>query len=118
MQRALVAGLTSLLVAACGGPAAHSSRAASPEELARQRAEFEPFAPAFQSLQAALDARDDELALRILTRIMAREPQGAALERAHAFERILEGRAWTSGIKIRLEAARVGASEEWIVRAL
>jgi len=118
MMRALLAGLTIAIVVACGGPASHSSSASklSPQELALDKAQFEPFVPAFQSLEAALAAKDDELALRILTRIMARDPQGTALERARAFERVLEGRAWVACIELRLLALRVGDSDEWVVR--
>jgi hypothetical protein len=120
MKRALLAGATIAIVAACGGPASRSSTAppASAAELAAQKAEFEPYVPAFQSLEAALDARDDELAMRILARILARDPHGVALERAQAFERILEGRAWVASISVRLEAVRVGVSDQWAVRAI
>ena len=120
MKRALLAGLTIAIVGACEGPASHSSSAPklSSLELERQQAEFEPYAPAFQSLEAALGARDDPLAMRILTRILARDPHGVALERARAFERILEGRAWIAQVAIKLEATRVGTSDEWLVRAI
>ncbi len=120
MKRALLAGLTIAIVVSCGGPALHSTNTSemSPAELARAQAEFEPFAPAFQSLEAALSAHDDELALRILTRILARDPRGVALERAQAFERILEGRAWIATLRLRLETQRLENSDEWLVHVV
>jgi len=114
-----------LLVIACAGPAARSTddlvwpadlTRLSPAQRAQAEQELEPFRPAFESLQEALAAHDDVLARRVLTRIQAREPQGLALERARAFERILEGREWAASLRLWLSAKRLEGSETWVVR--
>lgn len=126
LQRAPFTLLTILLVVACAGPAlrpapdqvlpADLSRL-SAAERAQAEADLEPFWPAFESLEAALAARDDVLARRILTRIQARDPKRLALERAQAFERILEGREWTRSLRMWLSVERLEGSETWVVRA-
>ncbi len=125
MQRALVTGLSIALAitVACQGPASNpdgsggaGAKQLTPAERARAQAELEPFESSFQSVEAALRARDDALARRILDRILARDPQGAALGRARAFERILEGREWVSQLSLQLYATRVEPGDDWIVR--
>jgi hypothetical protein len=94
---AVVAGLSSVAGCAAKPPAAS---APSIEQIARELA---PFGHAFESLQAALDARDDAAARRILDQVFVRDPQGAALAKAKAFERILDGRALAASLGMRLE---------------
>lgn len=123
MQRAFLTGLMISIVVACGGPASRSEGGSvvidlrGPEAVGQARAEMEPFEAAFASLEAALNERQDALARRILDRILAREPRGAALERARRMERTLEGREWMAALEIRLVAKRLGESDEWRVQA-
>jgi hypothetical protein len=131
MNRALLAGWTTWVVVSCAGPAASPSapRVLTPEQRAQAETELAPFQPSFQSLDAALEARDESLARRILDRILARGPQGAALERAQGFQRIVEGREWTRVLEFRLlaqpvheaaqgAAAGAAAGDQWHLRLL
>lgn len=125
MQRALLTALTIFFVIACAGPADHfipgspgSLAQMTPAQRERAQSELEPYEAAFASLDAALRARDDSLAQRILLRIHARGPRGAALARARAYDRILEGREWVASLGIRLEAKRQLPGDQWIVSAL
>ena len=104
---ALLAGCT----AACASPGRETA-ATDPQRLQRVAREMAPFESAFQSAQSALDAGDDALARQILDRALARGPRGAALERARAYLRILEGRALVAALDLRLVAEpRRGGSE-------
>lgn len=58
----------------------------------------------FEALQAALEDRDQELAQRVLDRLLASQPNGAARARAEAFARVIEGRKLVSAMTLRLEA--------------
>jgi hypothetical protein len=76
---------------------------ASPYERNRRAAqELLPFEASFSAIVQALEGGDDELAGQILERAMARGPQGAALERALAFGRILAGRRLVRALDLRL----------------
>ena len=89
----------------CAAPPVSTVPLAQP---AREERRFdERFAPAFAQLHAALDAHDDELAARLLERILARRPD--ALTRAHAetFGRILTGRALARDLELELVPSSV-----------
>lgn len=66
--------------------------------------ELEPFEPAFHELALALEGRDQELATRVLNAIELRGPRGVAAQRAAAFRNIVDGRATTGALELRLEA--------------
>jgi hypothetical protein len=66
--------------------------------------------PALELLHLAVMAGEDESARHILERLLARRPQGAALELARAYERILDGRALVAALDLRLEAEEVPES--------
>ena len=87
-------GLAALATGACGAPGPRAFPPPDPIEAT--------FVPAFDALTAAVDARDDELARRILARIQARGPDAPTTRRAEAFERILDGRALTAELDLRL----------------
>ena len=97
--------------AACAGPGRDSVET-DWERRQRVAREMAPFESAFESVQAALDAGDDALARRTLERAMARGPRGAALERARAYLRILEGRALVAALDLRLVAEPRRAGRE------
>lgn len=61
------------------------------------------FVPAFEALQAALEAADTRLARRILARIWMRRPKGPARELAAGFERIVAGRECAASVVLALE---------------
>ena len=84
------------LLGGCGAPGSANTAPAPPDPI-------DPaFVPAFDALTAAVDAHDDELARRILQRIQARRPDTPTARRAEAFERILDGRALTAALDMRL----------------
>ena len=90
-----------LAVVACARP----EPAAQETPLERNRRvaqELLPFEESFTSVVRALEAGDDGLAQQILDRALARGPQGAALERAEAFQRILAGRRLVRALDLRL----------------
>lgn len=70
-------------------------------EVARR--ELEPFEASFRELADALATRDDVLARRLIERVFARGPRGAALSRAEAFRAVVDGRSSTAAITLRLE---------------
>ncbi|MCE9594947.1 MAG: hypothetical protein K8S98_12225 [Planctomycetes bacterium] len=60
------------------------------------------FEPAFTALSAALAANDEPNARAILARVRALRPDGPALDVVEAFQRILDGRAASREIELRL----------------
>jgi hypothetical protein len=62
------------------------------------------FHPALEALQAAVDAGDEREARGVLERLYAMEPDGAALDLARGFERILDGRAAVAALDLRCES--------------
>lgn len=62
------------------------------------------FEEALRALRVAVEERDDDLARSILDRVLAREPTGATLRQAEAFDRILGGRALARDLDLRLES--------------
>lgn len=62
----------------------------------------ERFAPAFAELRAALDAHEDDLARRLIERILARRPDARTRAYAETFGRILDGRALAAELDLAL----------------
>jgi hypothetical protein len=62
------------------------------------------FAPAIESLGQAVAAGDDDVARRILAGVLARRPEGRALELARSFEAVLEGREVRDALRLTLVA--------------
>jgi hypothetical protein len=62
------------------------------------------YGPQFDAVKAALDDRDLATAERILERMLATQPNGAALERARAFQRVIVGRQLVAALSLKLEA--------------
>lgn len=89
------------LVLGFGASSCASTKKAAPEA---PRPIDLAFVPAFESLDAAVRARDDELAARILSRIYARTPDDATRALADVYQRILEGRTVARALTLRLEA--------------
>lgn len=90
------------------------------EEGAGERVEFEvrapqtppatspAFAPAFEALRGALEDGEEEVARRALEAILARGPEGADLDLARDFERILHGRELVSALELSLATEDAG----------
>lgn len=78
-------------------------------------AEVQPFEPLFAELGAALDRRDHATAERLLLRVEALRPVGAAARRAEAFRNILDGRATAAALGLALEARPTGREGEYDV---
>jgi hypothetical protein len=114
MLRVRLGALALLLLAGCAGPSA-SDRAEAAPQNAQRRAflELAPFQSAFESLQAALDHGEDDVARRILARLLSREPQGVALERARAYGRILDGRELVGALALALSCEPAGEPGEY-----
>ncbi len=68
------------------------------------------FVPAFDALQAAVEAGDDALARRILAGILLRRPPAHLVEFARGYERILDGRALVRSLELRLASEEVEGS--------
>jgi len=66
------------------------------------------YGPQFEAVKAALEDRDLELAERVLERMLATQPNGAAYERARAFQRVMVGRRLVAGLALQLEALPTG----------
>jgi hypothetical protein len=98
-----------LLALAGGGAACAAPRAASPPAAIDPALE-----PAFSALGAAVAARDDALAERILARILASDPDEPTRAHAEVYRRILRGRALGRELRLSLaaEPADDGASVE------
>ncbi|MFN0241658.1 MAG: hypothetical protein ACKVWV_02085 [Planctomycetota bacterium] len=74
------------------------------------------FVPAFDALQAALDASEDKAARAILNRIYLRRPKGAALDLAQRFDRVIAGRECARGLDLALDCrgpTAVDGEERW-----
>ena len=88
--------LTVLLLAALCA-CASTQRAESPSAV-------DPaFEESLRALRIAVQERDDRLARSILDLILARQPEGATLRQAEAFDRVLVGRALARDLALRLE---------------
>lgn len=107
---ALVGALLAALLAACAGgtpddefidPSAIVIPLGRPGE--RPTPELAAFEPAFAALGDALEAHDDALARRVLDGILARGPEGRALEVARIYDKILRGRALLESVAMELE---------------
>jgi hypothetical protein len=107
MRRAAIALALAATLAACRAapefapapPAAaggHAPAAGAPLDPA--------FEPALAALAQAVAAHEDELAQRILSGLLARQPRGAALEQALGWQRVLRGRALQRQLDCTLEA--------------
>jgi hypothetical protein len=105
--------VTALVLALCAcesagrptAPARVNAPALSTQRLSPQ------FVPAFDALQAALDAGDTRLARHILARIWMRHPKGATRELAAGFERIVSGRECAASLDLALECRPVADDE-------
>lgn len=75
--------------------------------------EVRPFEGLFDELAGALERREHDAAGRILARIEARGPVGAAARRAEGFRNILDGRATAAALGLSLEARATGAEGEF-----
>lgn len=104
LARGDVAGARAALERVPARERARSPRAGA-LEAAVARAEVAPFEAAFSELAAALADRDDAVARRVVDRVLALGPRGAALARAQAFERVVRGRETIAGLALRLEVA-------------
>jgi hypothetical protein len=65
---------------------------------------LEEFVPALEAIRQNLEDDDEAVARRTLNQLLARRPEGRALELARAFERILDGRQRREWLDLRLEA--------------
>lgn len=111
MERILVGALLAAgLLGACGapgpgGPPAGTAPGSAEGPAALDRRGIpEEFLPALEALEREVLAGDEVVARAILARLLAREPGGATLELARAFERILDGRQAARRLALRLEA--------------
>ncbi len=100
------------LAPACASPARRSEgdpSAPAPSELEvlewRLRSEtiLPEFVPLSEALAGAVRAHYDDAARVLLARVMARSPEGRALELARGFERVLTGRALIAPLRLTLE---------------
>lgn len=106
MFRALL--LLTPLLAACaaasgGGPEPALPGEPVPEELV----------PALEAVRTAIEEGEDAVARRVLARLLAREPEGAALDLALAFERVLDGRercGWIARELVATERPDLGSA--------
>ncbi len=115
----LLALLAGLLLAACVspeaareaglGPQAREDETLALEEEVRRSVPLE-LMPAFEAVVQALEDGDELVARGALSRVFASRPEGRALELALAFERILDGRALTKSLHLRLETEELGSS--------
>jgi hypothetical protein len=103
-----------LLVAAlaCGCAATPAERAAPPppaHEAFGYDATGVPWSlrPVVDELAAAMQARDDALAERLIGQLRARVPPAALSERLDAWSRVLAGRRLSRELDLRLECRRV-----------
>ena len=105
-------GAGSLLLALAGGWAACAAPTVpgpGPQAAPQERRYDERFEPAFAELRTALAAHDDELAGRILERILARRPDADTLAYAETFGRILVGRRLARELELELVPSSVVA---------
>lgn len=103
-----------LLLALAGGGSSCAAPPASEVESApdpKQRYDGR-YEPAFAALRAAMDAHDDELARRILERLLARRPDAATRAYAETFGRILDGRALSRELELYLVPSSVLADPD------
>lgn len=90
------------------GSACRSAKAPSPTQslvvpLQTRNEPVDPrFAPALEALQRAVEDGDDRAARSVLDALMARGPEGRALELAEGYERILRGRELVSALELEL----------------
>ncbi|MCC7013722.1 MAG: hypothetical protein IT454_14270 [Planctomycetes bacterium] len=96
-------------------PAGALSERAARLERALAARELEPFEASFSELRAALNAGDDALAQRILSRVLALGPRGAALQRAEGFRNIVDGRASAAALDLAIEVEPGAAAGEYRV---
>lgn len=98
-----------LLLATAGGGTSCTAPPVPPDPVARQQSlRYAPhFEPAFVALREAVDAHDDELARRILERILARRPDPLTRAHAESFGRILDGRALSRELELFLVPSSV-----------
>ncbi len=105
--------VTALVLSLCAcesaGRRTAPARASAPA-LSTQRVSPQ-FVPAFEALQAALDAGDTRLARHVLARIWMRHPSGATRELAAGFERIVSGRECAASLDLALECRLIPEDE-------
>jgi hypothetical protein len=91
-------------IAACAAPPPAATPV--PVVIESERPHYDPrYEAAFAALQAAVAAHDDELAQRILDRLLARGPDAATREHAQVYQRILRGRKLAGALDLRLVAS-------------
>lgn len=102
--------LLALSLAACAGREREEPFTAPAPVVVTARGEpIEPdLVPAFETLRNATDAGDDALARRVLDGLLARDPQGSALDTAESFGRILHGRELVDALTLELESQPTG----------
>ncbi len=105
MARSAAGGLFALVLAGAAGACA------GPRPAPAAPAIEGSFEPSFQALRAALAERDDELAERVLARILARGPTGTTLAQAEAYGRVLRGRELARELELALLAEQASPDQ-------